>query len=183
MVQTGFFGHGFHSRLVKTLQNTAMHTDVNTLSAFLPPDDAQRVILHNEVHARPSARVRLPALLIDVAVLHQGVTREMVCAHLSQLPGYADLSPVCLQDNFLHLRCGGYTVKWERHSEFSRYTVVQPLPEQAYLGACEPDLMPHVATPPDWLRQIPGNTVSAVQLVMLHASLEDAKDLMARATH
>jgi len=158
-----------------------MHTDANTFSSFLPPDDAQRIKLHNEVHARPSARVRLPALLIDVAVLHQGVTSELVCAHLSQLPGYADLSPVCLQDNFLRLRCGGYAVKWERHSEFSRYTVVQPLPEQAYLGASEPDLMLHVATPPDWLRQIPGSTVSAVQLVMLHAPLDDAKALMAQA--
>ncbi len=159
-----------------------MHTDANTFSSFLPPDDAQRIKLHNEVHARPSARVRLPALLIDVAVLHLGVTSELVCDHLSQLPGYADLSPGCLQDNFLRLRCGGYTVKWERHSEFSRYTVVQPLPEQAYLGASEPDLMLHVATPPGWLRQIPGSTVSAVQLVMLHAPLDDAKALMAQAT-
>ena len=30
---------------------------------ILPPDDPQRRMLHNEVHARPSARVRLPALI------------------------------------------------------------------------------------------------------------------------
>lgn len=159
-----------------------MHTDANTLTAFLPPDDVERIKLHNEVHARPSARVRLPALLIDVAVLRKGVTRDMICAHLRQLPGYADLSVASLQDNFLRLRCGGYTVRWELHTEFSRYTVLQPLPEEAYLGAIEPDLMPHVATPPDWLRQIPGSTFSAVQLVMLHAPLDDAKALMAQAT-
>ena len=39
---------------------------------LLPPDDTQRVLLHNEVHARPSARIRLPALIVFVAVLNEG---------------------------------------------------------------------------------------------------------------
>jgi len=47
----------------------------------LPPDDAARVALHNEVHARPTARIRLPALIIDIAVLHEGVAIEAECAH------------------------------------------------------------------------------------------------------
>ena len=42
----------------------------------LPPDDALREELHNEVHARPSARIRLPALIVFVAVLNEGVSRE-----------------------------------------------------------------------------------------------------------
>ena len=44
---------------------------------FLPPDDAQRHEIHNEVHARPAARIRMPALVVYVAVLNEGVTREM----------------------------------------------------------------------------------------------------------
>ena len=32
----------------------------------LPPDDALREELHNEVHARPSARIHLPALIVFV---------------------------------------------------------------------------------------------------------------------
>ncbi|HEX5697227.1 MAG TPA: DUF3422 family protein, partial [Rhodoferax sp.] len=40
----------------------------------LPPDDPQREALHNEVHARPSARIRLPALIVYVAVLNEGVS-------------------------------------------------------------------------------------------------------------
>ena len=35
-------------------------------SRYLPPDDPQRSALHNEVHARPPARVRLPALIVQV---------------------------------------------------------------------------------------------------------------------
>ena len=99
-------------------------------SRFLPADDEQRRVLHNEVHARPSARVRLPALITYVALLNEGVTREQELAQLQRLPGHADLSLQQLQGNFLRLRCEGYTVKWERHTEFTRYSIVQPLPVQ-----------------------------------------------------
>ena len=34
----------------------------------LPPDDPERRSLHDEVHARPSAQIRLPALVTFVAV-------------------------------------------------------------------------------------------------------------------
>ncbi|MDD2919162.1 DUF3422 domain-containing protein [Rhodoferax sp.] len=147
----------------------------------LPPDDLQRAALHNEVHARPSARVRLPALIVYVAVLNEGVSRAAECAHLNRLPGQAGLTPERLQDNFLRLRLDGFTVKWERHSEFTRYSIVQPLPEHALLGACEPDLMGSLTLPAQWLAQIPGRTVAAVQLAMVHAPLDDATALMAQA--
>jgi len=150
-------------------------------SAYLPPDDPQRVALHNEVHARPSARIRLPALIFYVAVLNEGVSRATECAHLRQLPGQVDLPLERLQDNFLRLRLGGLTLKWERHSEFTRYSIVQPLPIQAGLGTSEPDLMSDLAVPASWLAHIPGRTVAAVQLVMLNASLDDAPSLMAQA--
>ena len=155
--------------------------DTTRSNAFLPPDDALRTSVHNEVHARPSARIRLPALVVDVAVLHDGVTRDMACAHLRQLPGQSELTLESLQDNFLRLRLDGCTVKWERHNEFSRYSVVQALPAHAMLGAVEPELMQHLAVSAQWLQQIPGRTVSAVQLVMLNAPLDDTQALMAQA--
>ena len=43
-----------------------------------------------------------------------------------------------LQGNFLRLRLAGYTLKWERHTEFTRYSIVQPLPAAARLGATDP---------------------------------------------
>ncbi len=147
----------------------------------LPPDDPQRTALHNEVHARPSARIRLPALIVYVAVLNEDVSREAECAHLNRLPGQAALSPERLQNNFLRLRLDGFTMKWERHSEFTRYSIVQPLPAEALLGASEPDLLSQLAVPPHWLAQIPGRTVAAVQLALLHAPLDDATALMAQA--
>jgi uncharacterized membrane-anchored protein len=155
-----------------------LDTHLNTL---LPPDDPLRTTLHNEVHARPSARVRLPALIVYVAVLNAGVSREEECQHLRQLPGQQDLPLDRLQGNFLRLRFEGYTVKWERHTEFTRYSIVQALPEAAYLGACEPALLSHPAVDPAWLRGIPGRTVAAVQMAMVHGDLSDSRALMAQA--
>ena len=146
----------------------------------LPPDDPQRRTLHNEVHARPSARVRLPALISYVALLNAGISREQECEHLRRLPGHADLSLERLQGNFLRLRCEGYTVKWERHTEFTRYSIVQPLPAHAGWGASLPELASHAATGTDWLRSLPGQTVAAIHLAMLPEGMDDPQ-LLERA--
>ena len=148
---------------------------------FLPPDDPLRATLHNEVHARPPAHVRLPALITQVAVLNAGITRGQECEHLRRLPGQQALLLERLQGNFLRLPCGGYTVKWERHSEFTRYSIVQELPTGALLGASDPELLASLAVTADWLRSIPGATVSAIQLAMVQGDLSDATGLMALA--
>ncbi|MCV2353972.1 DUF3422 domain-containing protein [Paucibacter sp. B2R-40] len=135
--------------------------------SILPPDDGLRYLLHNEVHARPSARIHLPALIISVAVLNEGVSREAECEHLRRLPGQEGLQLEAMQGNFLRLRGDGHTVKWERHSEFTRYAIVQALPTRALLGCNEPELMSAMRVDADWLRQLPGRTVAAVKLVML----------------
>lgn len=150
-------------------------------ASFLPPDDPLRATLHNEVHARPPARVRLPALIVQVAVLNAGVTREHECEHLRRLTGQALLPLERLQGNFLRLSCGNHTVKWERHTEFTRYSIVQALPDAALLGAVEPELLSGLAVTPEWLRGIPGRTVAAVQLAMVQAELDDAAALMSWA--
>ncbi len=154
---------------------------MNEMNArYLPLDDDQRRQLHNEVHARPSARVRLPALIVYVAVLNEGVAREQEWQHLKNLPGHADLALARLNGNFLRLRCDGFTVKWERHTEFTRYSIVQHLPEHAGWGSVSPELAPSVVTGTDWLRAIPGKTVAAIHLGMLTAPL-DAPDLVVQA--
>jgi uncharacterized membrane-anchored protein len=148
---------------------------------FLPPDDPLRVTLHNEVHARPPARVRLPALIVQVAVLNAGITREQECDHLRRLTGQALLPLERLQGNFLRLPCGSHTVKWERHTEFTRYSIVQALPDGALLGAVDPELLSGLAVAPEWLRSIPGRTVAAIELAMVHGDLADEPALMGQA--
>jgi len=158
-------------------QNHAMN-EVTTLN--LPIDDELRLQLHNEVHARPPARVRLPALIVYVAVLNEGIGREQEWQHLKNLPGHGNLTLDQLNGNFLRLRCDGFTVKWERHTEFTRYSVVQALPAHAEWGSEFPELASAVVTGPDWLRNIPGKTIAAIHLGMLKADLK-AVDLVAKS--
>lgn len=166
-----------------TLPNTvaadAAKAPASTPHRALPPDDALREELHNEVHARPSARIRLPALVVSLAVLNQGVTRADECAHLRRLPGQDHLTPADLDGNFLRLRGANHTIKWERHGEFTRYAIVQPLPDSALLGATEPELLWALAVDAEWLRQIPGRTVVAVKLVMLEHDISDPHAVLA----
>lgn len=159
----------------------AIHARAATRLDLLPPDDPQRFVLHDEVHARPPARIRLPALVVYVAVANDGISREDEWAHLRALPGQQDLPLEALSGNFLRLRLRGFTMKWERHTEFTRYSIVQPLPAHAGLGSVEPVLFPDIAVPAQWLRSIPGRVMAAIKLVMVSDTLDDVAQTLAQA--
>jgi uncharacterized membrane-anchored protein len=138
----------------------------------LPPDDPQRAELHDEVHARPPARIRVPALVTYLAVINDGVSRDDEWQHLCRLPGQQGLSKDSLRGNFARLRLDSHTLKWERHTEFTSYAVVQALPKPTLLTLLR-DELPPVAVGADWLAQIPGKTMAAVQLAFVEGSLDD----------
>ena len=141
----------------------------------LPPEDDSRVVLHNEVHARPAARIRLPALVLHVAVANAGVTVEAEFEHLRCLPGKQQLDPTGLRGGFLRLRLPGCTLKWERHSEFSRYSIVQQLPPAAMGQGSAPDLLADLAVGVEWLHGVPGRTIAAIELVMVAGDVVDPR--------
>lgn len=141
------------------------------LPRWLPPDDPLRQRLHDEAHARPAARIRMPALVLYVAVRHDGVERSAQWQHLRRLPGHADLPAEALDGQFLRLRLPGGSMRWERHTEFTRYTLFQPLPDDRGLGTTDPPLMDALILGRDWVRDIPGQVLVAIELVMLHADI------------
>ena len=147
--------------------------------SFLPADDPHRHALHNEVHARPSARIRLPAFILLVGVFNEDISREQEWEHLKKLQPSLSLQE--MQGNFVRLRLDQYTLKWERHTEFTRYSLVQDLPAAAGLDSQDPDLLPHLIVPQAWLAAIPGSTFSAIQLVILPDDLSDPQAALARA--
>jgi uncharacterized membrane-anchored protein len=145
----------------------------------LPVDDPLRVVLHNEVHARPSARIHLPAFIVLVGVFNEGVSREQEWAHLKLLQ--PDLPFEEVQGNFVRLHLGAYTLKWERHTEFTRYSFVQTLPSGALAQMPNPELLSQLTLPDGWLASIPGRTFAAIELLMLHNDLSDLKQSLAHA--
>jgi len=136
---------------------------------MLPPDDALRQELHNELHARPTVRIQLPALVVQVAVLNEGVSREQELEHLRRLSGQGELHLDQLAGTFLRLRLAGGTLKWERHTEFTSYTLIQPLPRTE---PTENGLLGGLVLDPHWLKNIPGRTIAAVELLMLVGEVE-----------
>ena len=146
---------------------------IQASDSYLPPSDSQRLALHNEIHSRPSATFKLPALVIYVAVLNAKVSIADECQHLRLLTGHNHLSVEQMKGNFLQLQCDHFKVIWERHTEFTRYTIIQSLPENAHWGSQLPDLATHVATGVDWLKNIPGKTITAIQLAMLNEGMDD----------
>ncbi|WP_058089470.1 DUF3422 family protein [Aquabacterium parvum] len=152
-------------------------------SRALPPDDTQRELLHNELHARPPARIRLPALVVYVAVLNEGVTREDEWHHLRRLPEQSDLPMAALSGHFVRLRFASHTLKWERHTEFTRYSIVQTLPENALRDASEEELMQQLVVDPAWLASIPGRTVAAIMMAMVHGDADDPVAMRSLGRH
>jgi len=117
---------------------------------------------------------------VHVAVLNDGVSRADEHAHLRRLPGQHDLGAAALQANFLRLRCGEFSLKWERHAEFTRYAVVQPLPADAEPCAQTLDAL-SLRVAGEWLGRIPGRTIAAIKLVMIERSLTFAPSALAEA--
>lgn len=143
----------------------------------LPADDPNRFLIHNEVHARPSARFSLPAMVIYLAVLNHKVSRNDEYAHLCRLPNQQDLPVDMMKGNFLRLQFADYSIKWERHTEFTCYTIVQPLDGKAQLVS-NPDIFSNLKLPKKWLQTVPGNTIAAIKLAMLHGDVSKPNEAL-----
>jgi len=144
---------------------------------LLPPDAPERVAVHDELHARPVAPITVPAMVTQLAVATAGHPAAEELAYLRGLAVGAGLPPVGEPDAGLTLPlAGGAVLTWERHAEYSLYSVLQPLdvatlagaePGGAEPGGAGPDLLALVPLPAGWLAGVPGHTVAAVHVVLL----------------
>jgi uncharacterized membrane-anchored protein len=146
----------------------------------LPPDHPERRVLHDEIHARPVGQVPHPAVVFCLAVLNRDVSAEDELKHLSLL----SQEPVSLstQASFMRMSWGQGEVKWERHTEFTRYTMVQSLPavQSDSVGRSPVLWLAQVQAVQDsiagWLGSVPGRTVAAIEVTVL----DGGEDLLAR---
>jgi uncharacterized membrane-anchored protein len=126
-----------------------------------PPDHPQRIALADEVHARPPELLSTPARVSYVAVLVDSETREQELHHLQTLCKRHDVAGPAAEATHFRTRLGAapgaLRLKWERHGEFSGYTVsVEGLAESPF------DMPAAQQLPAGWLAAIPGRTVAAV---------------------
>jgi uncharacterized membrane-anchored protein len=131
---------------------------------FLPPDHPQRRILADEVHARPPEALQTPARASHVAVLVDPADREAEREHLATLCRTLGLELPALEASHIVLALPqpGVRLKWERHGEFSGYTVYV---EGAGNGAFDDTAI--ACLPQGWLTAVPGRTVMAAHALLL----------------
>ena len=124
----------------------------------LPADHADRLPLNNEVHARPPealpGRVRITYLVLfgelDMAPLAD------LCDRFGVLP------PVVGTDHF-SADLGPFRLKWERHTEFTRYWFFVPARGAGNLFG----ITALESVPQDWLQTLAGEILVANHVEML----------------
>jgi uncharacterized membrane-anchored protein len=125
----------------------------------LPRDHALRAELNDEVHARPSDPLRAPLSISYLALLSPPSARD---AEWKNVRGLAARFGVELPEvplNHHSAALGPFTLRWERHTEFTRYTFsATPAPSAAAdpFASTAIDLVPR-----EFLAQIPGEVIVA----------------------
>jgi uncharacterized membrane-anchored protein len=144
---------------------------------LLPPDHRDRLLLADEVHARPPESLQTPERATHVAVLVPIERRGEEQAHLAALCAHFGLAAPAAEATHFSAELGPVRLKWERHGEFSGYTLFaagrSPTPFS------EPALS---MLPPEWLAGIPGSTVFAAHAKLIPFA-GDAPDADFLAAH
>jgi uncharacterized membrane-anchored protein len=128
----------------------------------LPPDHPQRIELNDEVHTRTPELLVAPARLSYLALLKDGIPRERTWEAVCALAERYGAPPPPLAAYHYGADLGPFRLKWERHTEFTRFQFTAP-------GAGEdPFAEPAInAVPPDWLATLPGQVIAATHVALL----------------
>ena len=148
-------GHEFHSPTEK-----AHHS--RRLMTVLPADHPARIVLAEEVHARPTELLDTPSRATYVAIVVDQEHRAAERAHLAQLCDLSGVAPPA--PDAIHFRAdlGALRLKWERHGEFSGYTFAAP--GRSPIPFSEP---PASMLPAQWLAGLPGTTIFAAHAKLI----------------
>lgn len=143
----------------------------------LPPDHPERLVLADEVHARPPEPLEAPSRASYVAVLVEADDRERERAHIERLCERAGVDGPAVGVTQFSASLGAVRLKWERHGEFSSYTfIARGLSPRPFT---EP---PSSLLPEGWLEGVPGRTMVAAHAKLLQAP-DGAPDLGWVADH
>jgi uncharacterized membrane-anchored protein len=137
------------------------------VSPTLPENAAGRISAHDELHVRPVTPIVVPAMVTQLAVLTEGHTAAEETAYLRGLAAAHGLEVGATDVGLTLSLDGAATLAWERHADYSLYTVLQPLDPTALVADADPDLLALVPLPPGWLHGVPGRTLTAVHVVLL----------------
>lgn len=130
----------------------------------VPADHPLRTDLNDEVHARPPERLPVPTRVSFLALMGDGGERDREWGHVCALVRSHGVEPPPAPVTHLSLSLGAFRLKWERHTEFSRYKFI------VEGGTDHPFAEPAIdRVPREWLNDIPGRTMVAAHVALVQA--------------
>lgn len=132
------------------------------------PEHPHRGALARELHARPFTPIAAPHRVSHLAMVNGEGGAAADRAHLARLCQRIGAPPPADDASHHLVEAGSFRLKWERHTEFSSYTVLRA-------GAfADPFGQPALAAvPADWLRALPGEVLVAIHLALEPADAPD----------
>ena len=132
------------------------------MARILPQDHPQRLAMTAELHARPFSALGAPAQGLQLAfkpvddrVRDTSAHRD----HLDRLIALYGAPPAPPDVQHYYAEVGNRRLKWERHTEYVSYTLLEDGP------AGRPFAMPiERLAPIEWLASAPGAVISAIRL-------------------
>ena len=141
----------------------------------LPLDHPQRFELHDEVHARPPEALTAPTRLSFLALYSNLASRDQEHALVTELAARCGKPGPAPGASHFSADLGPYRLKWERHTEFTRYKFI------IEAGFDDPFAEPAVAAvPAEWLAKLPGQTLVATHVALLPRGPQPDPDALSR---
>lgn len=117
--------------------------------------------LQAEMNARPHAIIRSPAQISHIASVTGEHSADADREHIAKLCQAFKIAAPSAGDHQFDADFGPFRLKWERHTEYSAYTLMKE-------GAFERPFknVPIAELPADWLRDIPGDVLTALHIAI-----------------
>lgn len=132
-------------------------------AATLPRQHRLRGELNDEVHARPPEALVPPLRISQIALLQpDSGLRDAPWQALCELARQYGIAPPAREARHFSADFGAFRLKWERHTEFSRYTAILPGAEGDGFAASA-----LAALPANWVASLPGELIAATHAALL----------------
>ncbi len=141
----------------------------------LPLDHPQRMELNDEVHARPSGLLSPPARLSYIVLLTPPSEREVQLHAVKQLATRFGADPPDPGANHFTGAFDTFRMRWERHTEFVRYTFTVDSAEQDPFAGQAID-----AVPAEWVAALPGQLIVATHAALVHSEAPPDPDALSK---
>lgn len=135
------------------------------MSIRLPENHPLRFELNNEVHARPPEPLQAPISISYLALYNPWSLCEKDIVPIIELASEYGIMPPDGCVNHFSADCGPFRLKWERHSEFTRFMLISPLGSQS--GFVSTAIQKLSA---EWLQKLPGKLMVATNIEMIEAA-------------